>query len=518
LCLVTRSSEDPRDQAAQLRQFQQELDSMGPGDLEALLQQLLAAGRAALDAELTDEPDPFERPTPPSRRRERRADVVTYRVRVDLTGTKPPLWRRLELASDMFLDELHDVLQVAFGWTDSHLHRFGAGKEYYRRDTEYYLSPFEVEEGEVGVPEDEVRLDEVLVDVGDKLFYAYDFGDDWQHTVRLEAVLPRDEGAPRAVCTAGKRPGPPEDCGGVPGYELSIAATDPTHEHHAAARAEFAEMYGPEVEPYDPIPFDIDAINEQLADLGPGPELPADLPEPIADLLSSIVTARQLKAMRSLIGKALNEPVEIDTETAARMVHPYTWLLDRVGDEGITLTAAGYLPPSHVEAAATELGLADEWVGKLNRENQTVPVLHLRESAQKMGLLRKNRGKLLVTTRGRKLRTDPIGLWWHLAERLPLKSNDHCANQAGLLLLAGVAAEAKDVFATIARTLSAIGWTLADGTPLDDGDAVRAAWDTWDVLRRLGAFTGRRYRRDERSTPEGVAFARAALQTWPTGS
>ena len=98
------------------------------------------------------------------------------------------------------------------------------------------------------------------------------------------------------------------------------------------------------------------------------------------------------------------------------MVRPYVWLLDRAGDEGIRLTRAGYLPPAHVEAAATELGLLEDWMGKGNREIQTLPVLHLRETATKMGLLRKHRGTLLFTAAGRKLRTDPVSLWSHLAD------------------------------------------------------------------------------------------------------
>src|SRR5262245_30733948 len=57
----------------------------------------------------------FEAPPPPSRRRPRRTDVVTYRARIDLKGTRPPLWRRLELASDLFLDQVHEIIQVAFG-------------------------------------------------------------------------------------------------------------------------------------------------------------------------------------------------------------------------------------------------------------------------------------------------------------------------------------------------------------------------------------------------------------------
>src|ERR1022692_2847661 len=163
----------------------------------------------------------------PSRRHSGRPDVVTYRVRVDLEETSPPLWRRLEFASDLYLDEVHAVIQAAFGWTDSHLHRFGSGPDYYSRDTEYYLCPFEVSEGETGTPEDEVRLDEVLRDAGGRLFYCYDFGDDWQHVIKLEAVLPRDESAPRATCAGGRRPGPPAGCGGGGGHGPISPGPDP---------------------------------------------------------------------------------------------------------------------------------------------------------------------------------------------------------------------------------------------------------------------------------------------------
>lgn len=74
----------------------------------------------------------FDQQPPPSRRRPRRSEVVTYRVRIDLSRTRPPLWRRLELASDLFLDQVHEVIQVAFGWTGSHLHQFGSGPGHYR--------------------------------------------------------------------------------------------------------------------------------------------------------------------------------------------------------------------------------------------------------------------------------------------------------------------------------------------------------------------------------------------------
>lgn len=191
------------------------------------------------------------------------------------------------------------------------------------------------------------------------------------------------------------------------------------------------------------------------------------------------------------------------------MVRPYAWLLDRVGDDGIRLTAAGYLPPAHVETAVAELGLLENWMGKGNRETQTPPVLHLRETAAKMGLLRKQRGMLQLTTIGRKLRTDPVSLWWHLAERMPPRSADRCETQAGLIWLLTVAAQRPgDPAQIVARALAGIGWTLADGTPLSALDADRAAWDTRNVLRRLGGLTDdpRRYGAGS-PNEEGVAFA-----------
>ena len=239
----------------------------GPVDAESFAQQLVSAEASGhLLAAFEKFASVSELPV--SRRRARRADPVMLRVRIDLTGASPPVWRRLELASDLFLHEVHEIVQAAFGWDDSHLHRFGCGPTYYSRETEYYLCPFSADEGDEGVPEEQVRLDEVLVDVGDKLFYLYDFGDDWEHVFQLEAVLARDASAPRAICTGGRRPGPPEDCGSIGGYELLVAATDPNNPDHATACAECANTYGPDVDPnaWAPTPFDIDEINRKLSE------------------------------------------------------------------------------------------------------------------------------------------------------------------------------------------------------------------------------------------------------------
>lgn len=452
----------------------------------------------------------------------RRTAVVTYRVRVDLKETSPPVWRRLEIASDLNLAELHDILQVAFGWTDSHLHGFAAGAEFYSEDAERYLCPFEEKEGDVeGVPEAEVRLDEVLAEPGAMLAYAYDYGDNWEHLITLGAVLPRIDGAPRAVCTGGGRDGPPEDCGGAYSYELIAAAADPASPAHSAAMLEFAEIYGDEIDPADirTTPFDVDEINTALRQLGPNPAIDAaSLPVRLREILQEVRSTDGLRALRQLIATAeLSSPVQVDPATAGRMVRPYAWLLDRVGERGIKLTSAGYLPPVHVAAAFADLGLAEDWIGQGNREADTLPVLELRESAQKLGLLRKYKGELLQTARGRALRNDPVALWWHLAERMPVPSADPFESQASLLFLVAIAGRtADDIGATVAHILCSIGWMLADGTAPTSWRAVAAGRDTYEVLRRMGATTGERFStRSHTPTADGTLFARAALTTWP---
>lgn len=173
----------------------------------ALLQALMAkAGREAFSGML-EEPMPEVRPVPERTR--------GFRVRLDLLYAKPPIWRRLDLPGDLRLDELHEVLQVAMGWYGGHLHQFSVGMD--RRTRASFVTAFDIEEGDEGVAEDRVRLDQVVAEPGDRLFYDYDFGDGWEHALVVEEVL--DEPPPSPVCLKGKMACPPEDCGGLGGYE-----------------------------------------------------------------------------------------------------------------------------------------------------------------------------------------------------------------------------------------------------------------------------------------------------------
>jgi hypothetical protein len=152
---------------------------------------------------------PTSPPLPPAP-----SEVRGFRIRLDLRHAKPPIWRRIEVPGDLTLPRLHDVIQAAMGWSDSHLHRFRTGRDHH---SPYFVTSFDLDEGEEGVLGDDVRLDQLIAVQGDELWYEYDFGDGWDHVLKVEAVL--DEPPDEVRCTSGRMACPPEDCGGIGGYE-----------------------------------------------------------------------------------------------------------------------------------------------------------------------------------------------------------------------------------------------------------------------------------------------------------
>jgi hypothetical protein len=147
-----------------------------------------------------------------------------YAIKVQLRGvTKPPVWRRLQVPADLSLGQLHEVIQAVMGWDNSHLHVFSDGQSHYG-----------LPDGDLDFRDEwTTTLSQLLDSVGDKVRYTYDFGDNWEHDITLEKILPAGAGATSVVCTAGSGACPPEDCGGVWGYEdLKATLADPGAERH----------------------------------------------------------------------------------------------------------------------------------------------------------------------------------------------------------------------------------------------------------------------------------------------
>lgn len=161
-----------------------------------------------------------------------------FQLKTTIAGTRPPVWRRVLVPESASLLDLHGILQGAFGWYDCHLHEFEIdGVRYGTNDGDGWGPP----------PKNErrARLGSVAGQ-GTVIRYVYDFGDDWVHKVVVEKVLPAIPEQTYPACIGGQMACPPEDCGGVWGYEEFLAAiSDPAHPEHE----EMLEWVGGEFDP-----------------------------------------------------------------------------------------------------------------------------------------------------------------------------------------------------------------------------------------------------------------------------
>jgi hypothetical protein len=136
--------------------------------------------------------------------------ALVYQLKVVLRGISPLIWRRLLVSAETSLADLHPILQLVMGWTDSHLHRFFIhGQEY---GSAY--------DGGRGFDDDpkQVRVADFRFRLRERFLYEYDFGDYWHHDIRIEQIVAADPKCIYPVCISGKRAAPPEECGGVEMY------------------------------------------------------------------------------------------------------------------------------------------------------------------------------------------------------------------------------------------------------------------------------------------------------------
>jgi hypothetical protein len=180
--------------------------------------------------------------------------IAIYQLKIVLQGSKPPIWRRIQVKSNITLEILHQIIQTTMGWYNVHLHQFDVHGT-------FYSSPaFQMEETE---DESRIKLDRVLTRPKDKLTYEYDFGDGWEHQILLEKILSVEPGTQYPHCLKGKRNCPPEDIGGIWSYQhLFAVLQDKNHPEHAESLEQLEWIGGD----FDPEEFDLAEINKGLVD------------------------------------------------------------------------------------------------------------------------------------------------------------------------------------------------------------------------------------------------------------
>ncbi|MCH8550031.1 MAG: plasmid pRiA4b ORF-3 family protein [Balneolaceae bacterium] len=174
-----------------------------------------------------------------------------YQIKLELAGSKPNIWRKLLIPADMLLSDLHKVIQTTMGWTNSHLHQFIKGRVFLEppMDDDFMDS--------TGIDYTDYTADSLLEKKNDKISYEYDFGDGWEHIITLENVIENYKGT-LPVCTGGAMNCPPEDVGGIGGFqEFKKALKNPSHLEHEIYKKWIGEHYDPEY-------FDSEEINKML--------------------------------------------------------------------------------------------------------------------------------------------------------------------------------------------------------------------------------------------------------------
>jgi hypothetical protein len=185
--------------------------------------------------------------------RETASKAPIYQIKVTLDESKPPIWRRILVPGDVTLEKLHTIIQVAMGWTNSHLHQFIVGQTRVGEPHPDY--GFEMKN------ERRVRLNQVAPREGSRFRYEYDFGDSWLHDLLVEKIVEPEPGQQYPVCIEGERACPPEDVGGVWGYDGFLEAIgDPDHPEHE----DYLDWIGGK---FDPEEFDLEETNETLRKL-----------------------------------------------------------------------------------------------------------------------------------------------------------------------------------------------------------------------------------------------------------
>ncbi|GAA4359937.1 hypothetical protein GCM10023166_00180 [Paeniglutamicibacter cryotolerans] len=420
-----------------------------------------------------------------------------HTLRLELQEVEPAIWRTFEVDGGIRLDQFHEILQVVMGWTNSHLHGYSSRPPFERVGSgtppiiEWLMESSLIEQEVDGIDEMQATLSSALAATGGRLYYTYDFGDNWLHLITEISAKPADLQDPVVRILEGAHAAPPEDCGGIGGFanlQRVLGGEDTEERTDLQAWLDFISGGW---NPYAPSAFDAEATRRQLDFIchlqGIGRERfdPESAtmnrlgkflfersrrgePDGPRVFLALLMVAAGLDPLAAPVSVPF--PEGIDPHTGC-----YQWILREALDEGIKLTAAGWMTPAVVKKAYAELDFGRElyfWE-PVGSESKSTTVAGMRASAVGVGLLKVEGKKLTVTAAGKRLLEEPGKLWGHLASRAVEPRLEASRLETTLLILMERAldrGEGNPVGweAAVAQGLTWLGYQNADGSPISD--------------------------------------------------
>lgn len=344
-----------------------------------------------------------------------------YQLKITLLDSKPPIWRRVLVGSDTTLDELHQIIQDAMGWYDTHMHAFTSDKG------EHFGPPETNDDILSFKDESRARLDRLLRKPKKKLLYEYDFGDGWMHEILLEKQLPLIGNQDPVKCLGAVGACPPEDIGGVFGYERFLEViNNPDHPEHE----DMADWYG--ADRFDPAAVDIEEINAALR----GELEDTEDPESVLGHLTQFIAGQSFdsqEALQAAVQEFMEtqqaQPIADFHGLSPNQVHQLLYstfdypellqwsvseshveqtpivrmaesLITRLQAGDIKLTTKGNLPLVEVKSMAAASGLVDMSKASFRSEDDVEPVAVTRLLIDACGLTQIQKGRLRLTKKG----------------------------------------------------------------------------------------------------------------------
>lgn len=351
-----------------------------------------------------------------------------YQFKITLPSPTQEIWRVVLIPVNVDFGSFHAVIQVAMGWQNAHLHEFIDGKTRICGEElldDEFLGPYE------GLDEGDTFLSDIFKRKGKKIIYHYDFGDSWEHEIKYEGLVSIEDEIDYPTCIAGAGACPPEDSGGIYGYEgILEILKDPDHDEHE----DYTDWLG---EDFDPNAFDIEEVNDMFQSWSDMPdamdliesfgsmseeeimevlqEMTDQIPKEELQSINEGLSGLNLLQMKSLIEEPLSPRSSLifATELADELLDtsPYflcaEYLLEEIKNQGeLKLTATGNLPMKLIKRIY-ELGIVrndglDKGIHKVRPEHEMMEVHTVRLLLEIGKFIKKRNNKFSLTQNGKK--------------------------------------------------------------------------------------------------------------------